>query len=105
MMIDLDRIPTSAQSFIRHLSSLPQIEQIILFGSRAVGDNDPRADIDLAVSAPNLSRWQFAKLRIEAFEARTLYWISLVHLEQTPNILRKRINQQGVVLYGRKKTD
>ena len=100
-MID---IPASARGFVQRLSSLPQVERIILFGSRAVGENDPRADIDLAVSAPRLNRWQFARLRVEAFDSRTLYWISLVHLEQTPDELRERIDHQGVVLYERQKT-
>jgi len=103
-MMKLDRIPESARGFVRRLSSLPDIDRIILFGSRAVGDNDPRADVDLAVSAPTFDRWQFARLRVEAFETRTLYWISLVHLEQTPDILRERIDEQGVLLYERKET-
>jgi predicted nucleotidyltransferase len=98
-MIILDNIPKSAHRFIRKLASLPQVERLILFGSRAVGDNDPRADIDLAVSAPALSRWQFAHLRVSAFEAPTLYWISLVHLQQMPETLLERINQQGKVIY------
>ena len=95
----LTNIPRSARDLIRWLSSLPEIERIILFGSRAVGDNDPRADIDLALSAPSLNRWQFARLRVRAFECRSLYWISLVHLEETPDTLRERIHQQGVILY------
>ena len=101
-MMDLENIPTSAQPFIKRLAALPQVERLVLFGSRAVGDNEPRADIDLAISAPSLSRWQFAELRVEAFEFRTLYWISLVHVEQTPDTLLERINQQGRVLYEHK---
>lgn len=78
---------------------LPCVERIVLFGSRAVGDNSPRADIDLAISAPTLTRWQFAELRVDAFETLTLYWISLVHLEQTPDTLCERIEKQGKTLY------
>ena len=101
--MNLDNIPTSAQPFIQRLATSPQVERIVLFGSRAVGDNEPRADIDLAVSAPSLSRWEFAELRVDAFETPTLYWISLVHLEQTPDTL-ERIDEQGKVLYEHKKT-
>ena len=102
-MIDLDNIPRSAQTFIRRLAYSPEVERIILFGSRAVGDNEARADIDLAVSAPSMNRWKFAKLRVDAFETPTLYWISLVHLEQTPDTLLERIEQQGKVLYEHQK--
>ena len=102
-MIDLSPIPASVQSFVTHLTDFPCVERIVLFGSRAVGDHNPRADVDIGISAPSLSRLQFARFRIAAFEARTLLWISLVHIEQTPRLLRERINQQGVTLYERKK--
>ncbi|MBM4050336.1 MAG: nucleotidyltransferase domain-containing protein [Planctomycetes bacterium] len=102
--MNLDRVPLSARPFVARLAEFPPVEQIVLFGSRAVGDNDSRADIDLAVSAPSLDRWQFARLRVQAFEARTLHWISLVHLEETPGPLRERIYRQGKVLYERKAT-
>jgi predicted nucleotidyltransferase len=80
---------------------MPEIERLILFGSRAAGDADPRADVDLALSAPRLTRPQFARLRVDAYEAPTLYWISLVHLEATPERLRERIEIQGIVIYER----
>lgn len=98
-------IPASAQAFIRRLTQDPRIVRLVLFGSRAVGDHDSRADIDLALSAPELTRREFVRLRREAFEARSLYWISLVHLEQTPHDLRVRIAEQGVTLYERKEAE
>jgi hypothetical protein len=97
--MDLNNIPLAARSFIERLAALPQVERIVLFGSRAVGDNEPRADIDLAISAPGLTRGQFAELRVKAFESPCLYWLSLVHWERTPDTLKERISQQGRVLY------
>ena len=102
-MIKKVTLPKSVLNFIEWLENLPDVQQMILFGSRAVGDNDERADVDLAISAHSLDRKKFARLRVEAYETRTLYWISLMHLEQTPNVLRKRIIEQGVVIYERKK--
>ena len=36
----------------RRLSAFPEVERIILFGSRARGEASERADIDLAVECP-----------------------------------------------------
>jgi predicted nucleotidyltransferase len=37
---------------VERLRSVPQVERIYLFGSRARGDAAPRADLDIAVSCP-----------------------------------------------------
>ncbi len=39
-------------AFYQQLRDLPFIEKIVLFGSRARGDNKPRSDIDLAIVCP-----------------------------------------------------
>ncbi len=103
-VIAMKNIPPTVTSFISRFVEAPCVERIILFGSRAVGDNEDRADVDLAISAPTLSRIEFSTLRIAAFDARSLYWISLVHFEQTANRLRERIINQGVLIYERKET-
>lgn len=97
-----NNLPQSVINFIFRLLKTPSVGRIILFGSRAVGDNEERADVDLAISAPMLTRIEFSVLRIAAFEAKSLYWISLVHMETTPIRLRERIINQGVMLYERK---
>ncbi len=101
MMQNTKNIPESVIRFLRALVVSPLIKRIILFGSRAVGDNDSRADVDIAISAPTFGRMQFARLRVAAYEAQTLYWVSLIHLEETPETLRKRIEQQGVTIHER----
>lgn len=40
--------------FYTQLTTLPFVDQIWLFGSHARGDNQERADIDLAVHEPRL---------------------------------------------------
>lgn len=94
-------LPASVDRFIARLTTKSQIEQIAIFGSRAVGDNDDRADCDVALYAPELSRAEFARLRVEASETRSLYWISLVHFDRTPEPLRERIRNQGITIYDR----
>jgi len=39
--------------FFARLTELPYIKEIWLFGSRARGDNQDKADIDLAVFCPD----------------------------------------------------
>lgn len=93
--------PLSVQSVIDELVDIYPIEKLVLFGSRAVGDFDPRSDFDIAVFAPELCKKKFSKLRLDAAESRTLYWVSLVHFESNPPALQERIVSQGVVIYER----
>jgi predicted nucleotidyltransferase len=48
--------------FFGSLSSLPYVEKILLYGSRARGDNQERADIDLAIVCPNATRKNWLEL-------------------------------------------
>jgi uncharacterized protein len=97
-------LPQSVVQFLTAIAADPRIERIAIFGSRAVGDNDERADCDVALYAPELTRAQFARLRVNASESRSLYWISLVHFEHTPELLQERIVNQGITIYERTQT-
>lgn len=94
-------LPKSVVRFLTAVAADPRIDRISIFGSRAVGDNAARADCDVAVHAPTLTRAQFARLRVAASNTRTLYWISLVHFDRTPAVLQQRILGQGVTIYER----
>jgi predicted nucleotidyltransferase len=94
-------LPDSVRKFLLALSTEPSIEKIVLFGSRAVGDHDATSDVDVAIHAPRLTIPQFGRLRARAAYARTLYWVTLVHFERTPVMLRQRILEQGVILFER----
>lgn len=95
------KLPESVLRFLTAIAADPRIERIDIFGSRAVGDNDERADCDVALHAPELTRTQFARLRVDASETRSLYWISLVHFDRTPEELQRRIVNQGITIYER----
>ncbi|MBC8526232.1 MAG: nucleotidyltransferase domain-containing protein [Candidatus Cloacimonetes bacterium] len=92
-------LPSTVRQFMDGLISHEKVEKIILFGSRAVKDNDERADVDIAVSGRRLIKRDIIRLRDKAYHARSLYWICLVHLESTPAPLKNRIIKQGVMLY------
>jgi predicted nucleotidyltransferase len=87
--------------FLSRVAAHEAVDSIILFGSRAVGDHDERSDIDVAVSAASITRLDWARIKEAAEAARSLYWISLVHLENNPPALQKRIRETGVELYVR----
>lgn len=103
-MIARRNIPESAVSAIEILVNCPDIERIILFGSRAFGDHQPKSDVDIAVCGPNISRLKLASLRDQIASAPTLFQIAISHLERMPELLRLRVIETGVVIYERKKT-
>lgn len=73
-----------------------QIDKVILFGSRARGDNKEKSDIDLAVTGGNITEFRLAV----DDEVRTLLMFDVVNLDepvQTP--LLQSIESEGVVLY------
>ena len=72
------------------------IEKLILFGSRARGDNKERSDIDLAVSGGNISA--FAAAVDE--DLPTLLLFDVVNLDApVDEELLQSIEREGIVLY------
>jgi len=72
------------------------IEKVILFGSRARGDNRERSDIDLAVSGGNITEFTFD---IEE-DVWTLLMFDVVNLDgPVQKELLAEIAKDGVVLY------
>ena len=72
------------------------LHKVILFGSRARGDNHERSDIDLAIQGGNTTRFS-----LDADdEVYTLLFFDIVDLGKPvqPELL-KEIERDGVVLY------
>ena len=87
---------------VAELASILEIERIILFGSRASGTAAPRADIDLAVSAPGADRACWHRIEHLADQARTLLPIDLIWLEEASQEFRAEILRTGRVIYERR---
>ncbi len=87
------------------LSRFPEVDRIILFGSRARGDAAPRSDIDLAVSCPSagILRWSDIEEAVES--APTLLEVDLVRLDTAPPELADIIHKEGRILYERPKRE
>ena len=72
------------------------IERLILFGSRARGDNRERSDIDLAASGGNITEFS---LNLDD-EVRTLLMFDVVNLDKAvQRELLEEIKHDGVILY------
>lgn len=96
-------IPPRLYSLVESLAAYEEVKAIMLFGSRACGDANPRSDVDLAISAPDISLRHWLDLKMLAENAPTLLSITLVKLEDSPSELRERVLKEGIVLYEQEK--
>ncbi|WP_419961167.1 nucleotidyltransferase family protein [Psychrobacillus sp. BM2] len=78
----------------------PEIQSVLLFGSRAHGDYNNFSDIDLAIKAPKISDkdWLSLNEQLEN-ELDTLLKIDLVLYEQVSEELQRQIDQCYQVIY------
>ena len=75
-------------------------QKVILFGSRARGDFKTRSDYDFAISVPATTETAAILLNVQE-NAPTLCGIDIVNLDEVSENFKKRIHQEGVVLYER----
>lgn len=99
--IDLDK------KLIQNIQRIGQehdIEQILLFGSRARGNNKPKSDIDLAVFLlPGFSNR--GQLGSDLDDIDTLLKVDVVFIDkQSDPKLLENIEREGIILYERSKT-
>ena len=103
MKINLQNIsPLSPEiiSFLEELTLNKNVERIIVFGSRALGDYEEYSDLDLAIDAPKIQKYEWLKLKeYSIYDLRTVYKISLVHYSTNPENLKESINQNGKIIY------
>jgi predicted nucleotidyltransferase len=97
-------LPESARASLQLLLEVREVQKVILFGSRAVGDHEERSDFDIAVSAPDLAPGPWLQLRDRMAHSRTLYRLSVTLLESMPDRLRDSVLLQGITLYERPQT-
>ena len=86
----------SVKNSIINFAKKNNLSKVILFGSRARGDNSPRSDIDLAVEGGDVINF---KLVLEE-EVPTLLIFDVINLEE--NLSEKflaEIKRDGVILY------
>jgi predicted nucleotidyltransferase len=92
-------MPAPEYLVAERLMPFPEVERIVLFGSRARGDAMPRSDIDLAVACPRADPKVWSDIAEAAEEAPTLLRIDLVRMDTAPPELLAEIARDGRVLY------
>lgn len=79
-----------------------QVEQVIIYGSRAKGNYAPGSDIDLALIGAGLKIQDILDIRVELEELDLLYTVDLLILEaiEDPDLL-EHIQRVGLLFYER----
>lgn len=86
--------------FVRIFRRYPQIEQVLIFGSRAKGTDKPWSDFDLAVVAPMMSAGEFSKLWNEIDELPLVFKFDLLHWDRlASDRLKEKIEEEGQRFY------
>jgi uncharacterized protein len=94
----------SKKKFYAQLTVLPFVDKIILYGSRARGDFQPRSDIDLAILCPDAGIQDWQKILNIIDEADTLLSIDCIQYDTLAldNPLKQAIDRDGIMLYEKK---
>jgi len=90
---------------IREAARKYHIDKIVLFGSRARGDNQPKSDIDIAVYFSNgYCDKERSKFWLDIEDLPTFYEFDVVAVkENTDEKLLKNIEEDGVIIYMRER--
>ena len=89
-------LPENAKKCIIEYAVKYGIAKVVLFGSRARGDNRPQSDIDIAVAGGDADGFAAAVRDT----TKTLIMFDIVRLDRLKNSeLRDIISKEGVVIY------
>lgn len=84
----------------RVFAAYPEIEQVLIFGSRAKGSFRDGSDIDLAVFAPTMSKAAFTRLWNELDALPILFKMDVLHWDALNNErLKNKICAEGQALF------
>ncbi len=85
---------------VKVFQSFPEIEQVILYGSRAKGTNKPGSDIDLTIKGKNLNLQLINKIDLELDDLLLAYTFDLSIYNQIDNSdLLEHIKRVGKDFY------
>ena len=93
---------TAIQAIQQVLAAHPEVEQALVYGSRALGRQRPASDIDLTLIGPAISFGTLAQIEAELDELLLPWMIDLSRLADLSHPpLRDHIARVGQVLYER----
>ena len=89
-------LPENAKQCIIEYAAKYGIARVVLFGSRARGDNRPQSDIDIAVAGGDTDGFASAVKDT----TKTLLTFDIVQLDKLKNSeLKDIISEEGVLIY------
>lgn len=95
---------TAIQAIQQVLAAHPEVEQAIVYGSRALGRQRPASDIDLTLIGPTISFGTLARIESELDDLLLPWMINLSRLADLSHPpLLAHIERVGQVLYRRRK--
>lgn len=81
----------------------PEVDELVIFGSRARDEARPGSDIDLAILGPKLDEGRFAELWNDLEELPIAFKMDIIHFDRLmDDNLKKQIQRDGKVIYRRK---
>ncbi|MBR7021941.1 MAG: nucleotidyltransferase domain-containing protein [Bacteroidales bacterium] len=91
---------TELQALRTTLASIPEVEEAIIYGSRARGTNRVASDIDITLKGNALTYLQLALLDARIDDLYLPYFVdlSLFSMLKNPDLLES-IDREGKVLY------
>lgn len=91
---------TELQALCSTLASIPEVEEAIIYGSRARGTNRIASDIDITLKGTALTYLQLAILDAKIDDLYLPYFVdlSLFSMLKNPDLLES-IDREGKVLY------
>lgn len=83
--------------------SIPQIEKVILYGSRAACTFERGSDVDLALAGSSITHHHIARVHdMLENESPTLLWFDVLHFNALKNEkLKNNIDEEGIMIYER----
>lgn len=80
------------------------IQQVILFGSRAMGNYREASDIDLAIVAEHFSYDALLTVSVQLTELNLPYLVDLIDYNKlTESDFKNHIDRKGILLYNKQK--
>lgn len=101
MNTDFGIYERSFSEILKELQKHTELEKVVIFGSRAMGNYKKGSDIDIAIFGKNITYELLAKIHYNLNEEiPTPYFIDVLHFETTENEeLKKHILNEGKIIY------
>ena len=95
----------SYNELLQILASFPEIEEALIYGSRARGDFWRASDVDLSIKGENFDRHTLARLNDKLYESHIpqMFDTHIYNTINNPNF-KANVDREGKVLYSRNHT-